>query len=113
MTLRGSRVMSTEARSSNGSARALESVCARSLADTAPASITDATKLPRFSFELLTRSVASFAFSLPAWTSTRATPERVDCGMSANVSTWGARVSRNVGPCRLELSITVYVAVFA
>ena len=42
-----------------------------------------------FLARLRTSSSAAFAFSLPAWTSTRATPERADCGASASVSNSG------------------------
>ena len=48
--------------------------------------ITAATKLERFSRELRTSSSAVLALSLPAWTSTLATPERAECGASARVS---------------------------
>ena len=51
-----------------------------------PAAITEATKLVRLSRELRTSSSAVFGFSLPAWTSTLATPERAECGASARVS---------------------------
>ena len=64
----------------------LDSVWARSAGETAPAAMTDATKLTRFSRELSTSSSAALAFSLPAWTSTLATPERADWGASARVS---------------------------
>ena len=78
MTFFGNFCASIAVRSSSGRARALASVCARSEGETAPAAITDATKLVRFSRELRTSSSAAFGLSLPAWTSTRATPERVE-----------------------------------
>ena len=82
----GSLVVSTALRSSSGNASAVDSVCARSDGDTAPAAITEATKLLRLSRELRTSSSAVFEFSLPACTSTRATPESAECGASARVS---------------------------
>jgi hypothetical protein len=85
--LRGSRSLSMAFRSSSGSASVVDSVCASSAADTEPWPMTAETKLTRRSFALLTSSSALFAFSLPAWTSTRATPERADCGVSTRVST--------------------------
>ena len=48
---------------------------------------TEATKLLRLSLADLTRSSAVFALSLPACTSTRATPDNADWGASARVST--------------------------
>jgi len=64
-------------------------VCARSAGVTEPAEITDATKLVRLSRELRTSSSAVFGFSLPAWTSTLATPESAEWGASASVSNVG------------------------
>ena len=86
MTLRGSLVASIAVRSSSGRASAVDSVCARSADDTEPAAMTEATKLVRLSREVRTSSSAVFGFSLPAWTSTLATPERAECGASARVS---------------------------
>ena len=48
--------------------------------------ITELTKLERFSRELRTSSSAVLALSLPALTSTLATPERDECDASARVS---------------------------
>ena len=67
-------------------AAAVESVCASSAEETDPALMTEATKLVRFSRAVRTSSSAAFDFSLPAWTSTLATPERAECGASASVS---------------------------
>src|SRR6185437_980691 len=92
MTFLGSFWASTADRSSKGSARAPASVCARSAGDTEPAAMTDATKLVLLSREERTSSSAVFGFSLPAWTSTRATPESAECGASARVSNLGALV---------------------
>ena len=49
MTFCGSFCASTAVRSSSGSASAVDSVCARSAGDTAPAAMTEATKLVRLS----------------------------------------------------------------
>jgi hypothetical protein len=78
MMLRGSFCASTAFRSSSGIASALASVCDSSDGVTAPAAITDATKLLRLSLADLTRSSAVLALSLPACTSTRATPDSAD-----------------------------------
>ena len=78
MMFRGSFCKSTALRSSSGRASAVESVCDRSEGVTAPAAITAATKVLRFSLAAFARSSAVLALSLPACTSTRATPERVD-----------------------------------
>ena len=53
----------------------------------APPTTAAETKLRRCSFELLTRSSATLALILPAWTSTRATPDKALWGTSTRVST--------------------------
>ena len=85
-TLRGSFCKSTALRSSSGSAKAAASVCASSAGCTAPAAITEATKLVRLSLADLPRSSAAFAVSLPACTNTRATPLSELLAGSARVS---------------------------
>jgi hypothetical protein len=84
--LRGSFWVSTAFRSSRGSASADDSVWARSSGFTAPALITAAMKLVLRSRAPLVSSSAVLALSLPALTSTRATPESEDCGGSTWVS---------------------------
>ena len=78
MTFLGSLVASIAVRSSSGNASAVDSVCARSAAETEPVPMTDATKLARFSRAERTSSSAVLGLSLPAWTSTLATPERAE-----------------------------------
>ena len=85
MTFCGMRCTSIAAKSSSGSASALESVWARSNADTCPLAITALTKLVFFSCACLTRSSAVLAWSLPECTSMRATPDREDWSGSASV----------------------------
>ncbi len=82
----GSLTASIAFRSSSGRASAVASVWASSEGETAPAPMTELTKLERFSRELRTSSSAVLALSLPALTSTLATPEREECGASARVS---------------------------
>src|SRR3990167_1775440 len=82
----GRRSKSTDDRSSSGSASAVDSVWARSKGDTAPEAITAPMKLILRSLADLARSSAALLLSLPACTSTLATPEREDCGGSTSVS---------------------------
>src|SRR5574337_275669 len=83
---RGSLAGSIAPRSSSGRASAVDSVWTRSAGWTAPAAITAETKLERRSFALRVRSSAALVLSLPALTSTRATPESIDGDGSINVS---------------------------
>ena len=82
----GRRSRSTADKSSRGSASADDSVCAKSNADTAPDAITAPMKLILRSLADLARSSAALLPSLPACTSTRATPDSDDCGGSTRVS---------------------------
>jgi len=70
----GSRVISIALMSSKGAANAADSVCARSVAETAPELVSSATKLLLAAVARLEISSAAACVSVPAMTSARAMP---------------------------------------
>ena len=107
--------MSTASRSSSGSAeRGRQRVREVGRARRRRRAITEAMKLRALVRDVLTSSSAAFGLSLPAWTSTRATPERAECGASARVSTLQALEScwnrddhrRSAGRCKRRVAPT-------